>query len=120
MCLADAGFAVREACTGGDALPLLDNEPPDAVVLDLGLPDHLGGAVLERLREDPRQRAPAWVVISALRREDATRQYGPVSHFLAKPFDPWTLVDMLERLMEKNQTASVQAGSPADQGFRIR
>jgi DNA-binding response OmpR family regulator len=99
MCLGDAGFEVCQASAGGEALDILETEPPDAVVLDLGLPDRLGGAVLERLRPASAQAAPVWVVISALSRDEATRRYGPLGSFLAKPFDPYVLVRKLDELL---------------------
>mgnify|MGYP002153781360 CR=1 FL=1 len=97
-----AGFDTAEVVTGGEALHILKQQPPDAAVLDLQLPDSQGGAVLEWLRQlDERARSsPVWVVISALDRNEATRRYGPLgSHFLAKPFNPWDLVAMLQSLL---------------------
>jgi two-component system KDP operon response regulator KdpE len=44
------GFAVVESETGSDALRCATLEPPDLVILDLGLPDIDGSEVLERLR----------------------------------------------------------------------
>ena len=97
-----AGFDTTEVTTGGEALRILKQQPPDAVVLDLQLPNGQGGAVLDRLRQldEGTRRPPVWVVISALDREEATRRYGPLgNHFLAKPFDPWDLVAMLKNLL---------------------
>jgi len=97
-----AGFDVAEVVAGGQALQILEREPIDAVVLDLGLPDGLGKAVLDRLREADERGFPAWVVVSALDREEAARRYGPLGgHFLAKPFDPWDLVRMLKTLLSE-------------------
>lgn len=45
------GFTVIEAGTGQDALTLLKQKHPDAVLLDLGLPDLSGVDVLRVLRE---------------------------------------------------------------------
>jgi two-component system KDP operon response regulator KdpE len=64
--LAAAGFAVEECATGADALRVAASHPPDAVLLDLGLPDLDGVEVVKRLR--------AWsavpvVVLSARGRE---------------------------------------------------
>ena len=62
--LRDAGFDIAEVSTGAEALQTLENDVPEAIVLDLGLPDGLGGAVLEWLRQ-PEHRAdgaPVWVV----------------------------------------------------------
>ena len=97
-----AGFDVTEATTGEEALQILEHHPIGAVVLDLGLPDGLGSAVLDRLLQPEEQGYdfPAWVVISALDREEVVRRYGPLGgHFLAKPFDPWDLVRTLEDLL---------------------
>jgi DNA-binding response OmpR family regulator len=100
--LRSAGFRITEAPTGVEALRILDRQPPDAVVLDLSLPDGLAPAVLGRLcgPSGGNTPYPVWVVISSLDREEATRRYGPLgSRFLPKPFDPWDLVKVLEDLL---------------------
>jgi len=50
--LATAGFDVREAATGRDALRL-GRLQMDAIVLDLALPDMTGYDVLRKLKDDP-------------------------------------------------------------------
>jgi DNA-binding response OmpR family regulator len=100
FCLREAGFAVTTVDTGSEALRVLQQQPPHAVVLDLQLPDGQGGAVLESLRSSEGASAPAWVVISALDQEEAIKRYGPLgNHFLAKPLDPWQLVAILNTLL---------------------
>ena len=47
--LRSAGFDITETTTGQEALTILDRQRPEAVVLDLGLPDGKGGEVLQRL-----------------------------------------------------------------------
>ena len=49
--LGDEGYAVRVAPDGRAALSALGTWRPDVIVLDLGLPDMEGVAVLKRLRE---------------------------------------------------------------------
>ncbi|MGE3807070.1 MAG: response regulator [Gemmataceae bacterium] len=49
--LASAGHRVLEAETGAQALRLAAQQPPDLVILDLGLPDMDGQEVLRQLRE---------------------------------------------------------------------
>ena len=49
--LTDAGYRISEAANGADGLRAAMNQPPDLVVLDLGLPDMDGQDVLSRLRE---------------------------------------------------------------------
>jgi DNA-binding response OmpR family regulator len=102
--LREAGFQVRLAGNGGEALSALEADPVDAVVLDLGLPDYQGGEVLDwlRRRRNNGGQGPAWVVMSAMDRQDAARQFGPLGvHFLAKPFDPWELARLLNSLLGK-------------------
>jgi DNA-binding response OmpR family regulator len=101
FCLREAGFEVSQASTGGEALRILQELPPEAAVLDLQLPDGQGGAVLDFLRRsEGTAKAPVWVVISALDQEEAIKRFGPLgNHFLAKPFDPWQLVAILNTLL---------------------
>ena len=99
-----AGFDIAVVAAGSDALQILEREPTDGVVLDLGLPDGLGKAVLDRLRKADDCGFPAWVVISALDRDEATSRYGPLgTHFLAKPFNPWDLIRMLAALLSESK-----------------
>jgi two-component system response regulator MprA len=48
--LEGAGFAVRATSTGGDAVRAFSQAPPDALVLDIGLPDSDGRDVCQALR----------------------------------------------------------------------
>ena len=102
FCLRQAGFDASEAAAGGEALRILQQQPPDAVLLDLQLPDGQGGAVLDWLRRSNERTtdSPVWVVMSALDQETATQRFGPLgSHFVSKPFDPWELVAILRTLL---------------------
>jgi two-component system KDP operon response regulator KdpE len=51
VCLEANGYRVLEAATGKDGITEAAQHPPDVVLLDLGLPDMEGVAVLKRLRE---------------------------------------------------------------------
>jgi two-component system, OmpR family, KDP operon response regulator KdpE len=50
--LAAHGYRVAEAPTAGDALRRWDAERPDAILLDLGLPDGDGGSIIRRVRRE--------------------------------------------------------------------
>ncbi len=89
--LRDAGFEITETPTGGEALQHLQRQVPEAIILDLGLPDGLGGAVLEWLRqkETGNDGRPAWVVMSAQDQNDVVKQYGPLGDtFWPSPLTP--------------------------------
>ena len=49
--LTSAGYRVNEAVSGGEGLRAAASQPPDLVILDLGLPDVDGQDVLRQLRE---------------------------------------------------------------------
>lgn len=48
--LSEHGYQVEVAATGEDGLALAAANPPDAIILDLGLPDMDGAEVCEKLR----------------------------------------------------------------------
>ncbi|MBI2941960.1 MAG: response regulator [Chloroflexi bacterium] len=58
-------YIVREAQSGRQALALLGDERPDAVLLDLMMPDIDGAEVLRRMRVDPALRDVPVVVVTA-------------------------------------------------------
>jgi DNA-binding response OmpR family regulator len=104
VCLRRAGFETSEVETGAEALKNMDARTPDAVLLDLGLPDGLGGAVLRRLQEVSPDGYPVWLIVSALDEDEAVRRYGPLKGtFIPKPFDPWDLVKALENLLSRRR-----------------
>jgi two-component system KDP operon response regulator KdpE len=49
--LDNEGYRVSEAASGRDAMQTVLGHPPDLILLDLGLPDMDGMAILERVRE---------------------------------------------------------------------
>jgi len=59
--LSSAGFIVEEAAGGGEGLRMALSDARDLVLLDLGLPDLPGEAVLRRLHQQrPRQAVLVW------------------------------------------------------------
>lgn len=65
--LSSAGFQVEEAASGGEGLERARREPPDAILLDLQMPDLDGYELMEELDAEPRTREiPVVVVTSAV------------------------------------------------------
>ena len=62
--LADEGYAVSRAYGGQDAIDSARDSPPDAVLLDLGLPDVSGVSVGRALREAAPTHTVPIVIIS--------------------------------------------------------
>ena len=92
--LESAGLQVDEACDGHEALEQLEADPPDAVVLDIMMPDLSGHDVLAERRL--RHLAPdATVVMLSCKSddEDVTRAFAAgAADYVTKPFDPDDLV----------------------------
>jgi len=82
------GARVTEASTGADALAAAAHEPPDLVVLDLGLPDVQGDEVCRTLRADPATSHVPIVVVSARHSEDEKVRLldAGADDYLTKPF----------------------------------
>lgn len=94
-----AGFDVRAASSGAAAIRAAEAEAPDAVVLDLGLPDIGGWEVLDRMRADDRLSATPVIVLSGTDEDEAAgRGYAATVHaFLTKPVEPALLVETVRR-----------------------
>ena len=79
-----SGFKGVVATAGGQALELARAVKPDAITLDLRLPDIDGWVLLDRLKHDPATRHIPVHVISGLDEERRSLQHGALG-FLQKP-----------------------------------
>jgi two-component system KDP operon response regulator KdpE len=93
-CLEANGYRVLEAATGQEGISASAQHPPDVVILDLGLPDMDGLAVLRRLREWTR--VPVVVLSVRDREEDkiAALDNG-ADDYVTKPFSSGELLARL-------------------------
>ncbi|UXY15369.1 response regulator [Chitiniphilus purpureus] len=96
----ERGFACLVALTAAEGVQLAATHVPDAILLDMKLPDQSGMTVLERLKEDPRTRHIPTHVISSVDRSDAALYMGAVGYLL-KPAGHAQLLSMFERLEHK-------------------
>jgi PAS domain S-box-containing protein len=100
--LQNAGFVVREAATGAEALSLIASEGPDIVLLDINLPDINGFEVCRRLKTDP---ATARVPVLHLSSTFVTAGYrvigleGGADAYLTEPVEPPVLVATVNSLL---------------------
>lgn len=99
MVLRGGDFDVTAVTTGTEALEHLSAREVGAVLLDLDLPDGRSQDVLRWLHENHER--PPWLVISAMDRRDAVRLDEAIGErFMAKPFDPWALVDSIRAMTQ--------------------
>ncbi len=112
--LATSGFDVREAGDGYEALVLLEQHPPDLVVLDLGLPRVDGLSVQAEIAAQVVTRDIPVVIVTAARL-DLTHL--DVACVLRKPVDADELVATVQRCLVSRSPA---AGASGARGVRDR
>jgi DNA-binding response OmpR family regulator len=97
------GFRAEAVYSGGQALAAVAAEAPDAIVLDIMMPDMDGFAVLRSLRQDA-QTAGLPVVMLSARVDEETREQSlaaGASSYLTKPADPPDLTAELKGLIAR-------------------
>jgi two-component system response regulator MprA len=105
--LRDEGFEVREAVTGHDAVEAFSGEPPDVLVLDIGLPDADGRDVCQALRAHG---VSAPVIFLTARDAVPDRVSGfnaGGDDYLTKPFALAELVVRVRALLRRGATPEV-------------
>jgi DNA-binding response OmpR family regulator len=110
MYLEREGFAVVTVSTGQDALEAAGSSPPDAVILDIGLPGMDGLEVCRRLRADPP--GPPIPFVTA-RDDEVDRIVGLEiggDDYIGKPFSPRELVARVKAVLRR--TGAPPVGAP--------
>jgi CheY-like chemotaxis protein len=104
--LTDNGWKVRTANSADEGISLARERRPDAVLLDMMMPERGGLSVIVELRKDPELEAVPIIVVSGIQEtlsEDFRNFLARFKHrqpdaFLDKPVDPEELVKTLESL----------------------
>lgn len=95
------GFQVVAADTGGDALEALDRERPDLMILDLGLPDMDGNAVIKAVREK-NAGTPILVLTARTQETDTIRSFKlGADDYVTKPFSLQILKVRVDALLRR-------------------
>lgn len=96
-----AGWQVITASSGREGLELAERERPDAVLLDVMMPDMDGPTTLLRLQEGPATADIPVVFVTAKLQPQERRRYAGLGAMglVAKPFDPMTLPALLSRAL---------------------
>jgi two-component system KDP operon response regulator KdpE len=107
-CLERNGYEVREAVTGEEGIAVAIDVQPSVIILDLGLPDMDGMAVLRQLRE--------WshvpVIVLSVRDRDTdkvTALDSGANDYLSKPFSTNELLARLRVVQRYDQPAAKAA-----------
>jgi two-component system KDP operon response regulator KdpE len=117
--IAGQGYALVEADTGQKGVRLAAAQPPDLVVLDLGLPDLDGMEVIRQIRE---WSAVPILVLSARGRENdkvAALDAG-ADDYLTKPFGVSELMARLRVALRRGPANSSEMGEPVFSVHNLR
>ena len=90
------------AGTGNQALELAFSQDPAAIVTDIGLPDMSGWEVCQKLRADPKTAGIFQIVLSGSTGPEikALAEKYRIDHYVTKPYDPQTIVDLLNKTLK--------------------
>jgi len=100
-----AGFQTVAAEDGVRALELVRGEPPEAIILDVVMPEMSGLAVLRLLKTNEATKSIPVIIITAKYdrpTEEEAKRWG-VAGYLTKPFSPALLVAELRRVTQKTR-----------------
>ncbi len=99
--LKNAGYAVKTAATGNEALAAFAAETPALIVLDLMLPDVDGIEVCRRMRKS----SDVPILMLTARDEDVDKIIGlevGADDYLTKPFNPRELVARVKSILRRS------------------
>ncbi len=119
MALQERGYSVNTAPDGVSGLHMIAEYTPDAVLLDLNLPDVDGFEVCKRIKADPHRRNIPVLVMTSLGEpgfEIMAIEAG-ADDFVTKPVDPMVLdarIQMVVRRMRRERFANALTGLPAN------
>jgi signal transduction histidine kinase/DNA-binding response OmpR family regulator len=104
-------YSLLTACNGSDGLALMRSEQPDAVILDIMLPDLDGFGVLQIMRSDAALRTIPVIAVSAGANMDAIMPVVQGDIMLRKHagFQPMELVRCIEAISDQITPPTVQA-----------
>ena len=103
--LQQAGFQVREAATGAEALRLA-GEQPDLIILDVNLPDVSGFEVCQKIKANPETCSIPILHLSARFVSSEDKVYGLDSGadaYLVQPLEPLELIATVKALLRIRQ-----------------
>jgi excisionase family DNA binding protein len=95
------GYLVREAASAEEGLAVLEDEPPDLILLDVMMPRMSGWEMLQRVQEKHGVGAIPVIMFSGKvdDREAAAAEERGAQAFLGKPFDPEQLLASTRQLL---------------------
>jgi CheY-like chemotaxis protein len=99
-------YDVREMPTGQDLLASAVREQPDAIVLDLFIPDLNGWEMVARLKSDPETANIPIIIASELSQEETGASLRDLFGWIQKPFSEAELAAVWAKAIQARPTES--------------
>jgi two-component system cell cycle response regulator DivK len=115
------GYAVLEACDGQEALAMVEQAPPEILLLDIGMPLLDGFAVVSKLRDNPRFTSLPVVAVTAYAMQGDREKImnSGFDGYLSKPVNSQALFQELDRLLVVHpDTQSMPPSQPCEKQNR--
>jgi DNA-binding response OmpR family regulator len=96
--LSNKGYNIQTVSEGASALPATRDFRPDAIILDVHMPDLGGKEICQQLKQNKATRKIPIIMISADSDERDILKNCPADEFLEKPFSLRMLYSKLEAL----------------------
>ena len=97
------GYRVLAATSAEEGLPLAQSEPPDLIVMDIGLPGMDGIAALQALRADARTRAIPVIAVTAsvMQPEREIIMRAGFDGYMGKPIEIFGFLQLVQTTLER-------------------
>lgn len=97
-----AGWDVKTACCGSEGIIQAQKIQPDAILLDVMMPDMDGVTTFRHLQADPTTRKIPVIFLTAKVQSSDQRQFAElgVSGVISKPFDPISLATQVAAALD--------------------
>ncbi|RKQ86888.1 winged helix family two component transcriptional regulator [Solirubrobacter pauli] len=112
--LAAESFRVRVTGTGRDAVRVFSEDPPDLLVLDIGLPDADGRDVCQALRAHGVDAPVLFLTARGQLADKLSAFHAGGDDFLSKPFALAELVVRAHALVKRRRVALLPAAAPGE------
>ena len=100
-CLSRAGYEVKTAINGQEALQRIQEKRPSFIILDILLPDINGFEICQRLKEAPETK-DITIILSTARHVDRNEPWLIGTHadgYLEKPYTPEDLLETVKKVV---------------------
>ncbi len=99
------GYEVLTATSGEEALQIVEQQPPDLILLDVLMPQMKGRAVCAKLKANPKTQQIPIIFLTALGMPDHIKEGLDLGaeDYLVKPFEPEELRDHIKVCLARHR-----------------